>query len=321
VGKPPTFSVIIAAYQAAHLVGDAVSSALGQTRPPHEVIVCDDGSTDDLEGALAPYRDRVAVIQQENRGEAGAKNTAARASSGDFVAILDADDVYLPERLEALGELAAARPDLDILTTDAYLELGEEVLRRCYSGGFRFVTGDQRRGILEDNFIFGHVAVRRERLLSAGGFDETLRWSTDWDCWIRLIVGGSQAGLVDEPLARYRVQTGSLSSQRTRMLAGRVATLERAVALDELTHEERETAERALAGYRRRLALAEAREALEARSPDARGLALAVARGPQFSARTRLKALASAAAPRVARRLLAGRPRETTGGVLLPPDP
>jgi glycosyltransferase involved in cell wall biosynthesis len=104
---PPTFSVAIAAYQAADVVGEAIESALAQTVPPHEVVVCDDGSTDDLDRALEPYRDRIVLLRQRNRGEAAAKNAAARAASGDFVAILDADDVYLPERLEALGRLAA----------------------------------------------------------------------------------------------------------------------------------------------------------------------------------------------------------------------
>jgi cellulose synthase/poly-beta-1,6-N-acetylglucosamine synthase-like glycosyltransferase len=319
-GAPPTFSVIIAAYQAAHLVGDAVSSALDQTLPAHEVIVCDDGSSDDIESALAPYRDRIVLIRQENRGEASAKNTAARAASGDFVAILDADDTYLPRRLEALARLAAARPDLDILTTDAYLEFDGDVLRRSYTGGFRFITDDQRRGILEDNFIFGHAAVRRERLRDIDGFDESILFATDWDCWIRLILDGSRAGLVDEALARYRVQTGSLSSQRAQMFAGRVATLEKAVARKDLDELERKTAEDSLARYRNLLALAEARDALEARSPEARRRALAVALSPSFGARTRLKALASAAAPAVARRALGERDRETTGGVLLPPS-
>src|SRR5712692_3660025 len=131
-GKRPSFSVIIAAYQAAATIGEAVDSALGQTLTPLEVIVCDDGSTDDIERALAPYRDRIVLLRKENGGEASAKNAAARAASGVFVAILDADDAYLPERLEALGELAAARPDLDILSSDAYLELDGQVVRRCY---------------------------------------------------------------------------------------------------------------------------------------------------------------------------------------------
>jgi hypothetical protein len=318
-GSRPQFSVAIAAYQVADLVGEAVESALTQTFPPHEVIVCDDGSTDDIEGALAAFRERIVFLRKENGGEASAKNAAARASSGDFVVILDADDAFMPERLEALADLSRERPDLDILTTDAYLELDGRTLRRCYQEGFRFAVDDQRRGILDDNFIFGHAAVRRERLLAVGGFDEAILWATDWECWIRMILGGSQAGLVDEPLAHYRLRSGSLSSQRSRMFAGRIQTLEKASGLAELSAGEREVLARALARNQRRLTLAEAREALLSGSAEARRRALRVALGSGFGARTRLKALASALSPRAARRLLSRRQRETTAGVLLPP--
>ena len=167
-GVTPTFSVIIAAYQAAETVAAAVESALGQTSPPHEVIVCDDGSTDEIERALDPLRDRIVFLSQANGGEGSAKNAAAGAASGDFVAILDADDLYLPERLEALGELASARPDLDILTTDAYLEVDGRVVRHAYDESWTFEVADQRAAILQRNFIFGHAAVRRSALLERG---------------------------------------------------------------------------------------------------------------------------------------------------------
>jgi glycosyltransferase involved in cell wall biosynthesis len=82
-GPRPTLSVIIAAYQSAAVVADAVGSALEQTLAAREVVVCDDGSTDDPAAALAPFGDRVTLLRQENRGEAGAKNAAARAASGE----------------------------------------------------------------------------------------------------------------------------------------------------------------------------------------------------------------------------------------------
>src|SRR5919109_1464927 len=75
----------------------------GPTAPPHEVIVCDDGSTDDLEGALAPYRDRIVLVHKENGGGASALNAAAAGASGDFLVVLDSDDAYLPTRLEGIG--------------------------------------------------------------------------------------------------------------------------------------------------------------------------------------------------------------------------
>jgi cellulose synthase/poly-beta-1,6-N-acetylglucosamine synthase-like glycosyltransferase len=316
--KPPSFSVIIAAYQVADLVSDSVESALTQTLAPREVVVCDDGSTDDIAEALYPFRDRITLIRKENGGEASAKNVAARAASSEFVVILDADDTFLPERLEALSEFIQERPDLDILTTDAYLDLNGQTVRRCYAEGFRFVVDDQRSGILGNNFIFGHAAVRRDRLLSVGGFDESIQFATDWECWIRMILAGSRVGLVDEPLAHYRLRLGSLSSQRAHMFAGFIQTLEKTAGAPGLSSAEREVIEHSLARNQHRLLLAEAREALITGSPHARRRALAVVAGSGFGAGTRLKALVAAASPAIAGRVLAGREQETTGGVLLP---
>jgi len=318
-GPPPTFSVTIAAYQAAAFVGEAVESALEQTIAPHEIIVCDDGSTDDIEKALRAYRDRIRFIRKENGGEASAKNTASRAATGEFIVLLDADDVFLPERLEALRELAEARPDLDILTTDAYLEIDGSIARRCYGPHHQFVVGDQRRGILERNFVFGLAAVRRERLLDAGGFDESILQTTDWDCWIRLILGGSRAGLVAEPLARYRLLPGSLSSQREGHIEGRLMTLAKTASRSDLTADERELVAGGIDYNRKALALARARAALLEGRTDARRRAFDVVVGRGFEPKTRAKALAAAFAPRSARARLVARPRETTGGLFVGP--
>src|SRR4029453_13321152 len=115
---------------------------------------------------------------------------------------------------------------------------------------FPFVVDDQRTGILERNFIFGLAAVRRRRLLDAGGVDESIRTATDWECWIRLILDGAEAGLVNEPLARYRLRTESLSASRVGLLRGRVATLEKAAGHPGLLPEERRTVSRSLASQR-----------------------------------------------------------------------
>jgi hypothetical protein len=311
---PPTFSVAIAAYQAADVIGEAIASALAQTSPPHEVVVCDDGSTDDLDAALEPYRDRIVLLRQRNGGEAAAKNAAARAASGDFVAILDADDVYLPERLAALGELAAARPDLDLLTTDAHLESGGRIVRRVYGPDWTFEVGDQRRAILRRNFVFGLAAVRLERLLEVGGFDEAIRFTTDWECWIRLLLGGSLAGAVLEPLARYRVRETSLSADRTRMLEGRIASLRRALEHPRLAERERETALETIAGRERELAVVRLHEAVHSGAADARRVAARTALAGPTPLATRLKAAAAAMAPRAAGRVLRRRDERTWVG-------
>jgi GT2 family glycosyltransferase len=317
-GTPPSFSAIIAAYQAADFVCDAVESLLAQTSPPIEIIVCDDGSTDDLAGALAPYRDRLALLRKENGGEASAKNAAAKLASGEFVAILDADDVYHPERLEALAELSAHRPDLDILTTDCLLVANGQFIRNCYNDAYRFEIGDQRRGILKGNFVGpGHMAVRRERLLEVGGFDESFRRATDWDCWIRMIFAGSRVGMVDVPLAEYRVRESSLASNRIRQFEAYVAVLEKTARRSDLSSEERAVLNGSLTAQRQRLSLSRVETALVERRPDARRLALEIAFKRGFPAGVRLKAAIAAALPGSARRRLAARGRELAGGVRL----
>jgi glycosyltransferase involved in cell wall biosynthesis len=317
-GPAPTFSVIVAAYNVADVIGDALESIQGQTVAPLEVIVCDDGSTDDLARAVKPYRDVIVLLRRQNGGEAAAKNTAAAAATGDFVAILDADDVYFPNRLEALSALAQARPDLDILTTDGFLSVGDRIIRRNYDRSWNFEAADQRRAILERNFIFGLAAVRRDRLLQHGGFDEAIRWTTDWDLWLRLILAGARAGCVPEPLALYRLRETSLTAQRRDLLLGKLATLEKAQHNPNLRGDEPHMLERSLASYRRDLALLDLREAVAAGKAGARRRALRVLRTPGYKLRTRLDAAAMAVAPAISGRVLRRRAETTwigAGGV------
>jgi glycosyltransferase involved in cell wall biosynthesis len=247
----PTFSIVIAVHNGAGTIAAAVESALAQTRPALEVIVCDDGSTDRLTEALEPYRDRIELLTQENRGAAAALNHASRHARGDFIVILDADDSYEPARIEALGDLAAARPDLDLLTTDARLERGGQRIG-LFTDTTPFAANDQRSGIIRSCFLVA-PAVRRERVVEAGGWDESLRIGYDWDCWLRLIFAGARAGLVDEPLMAYRLHEGSLTADRAESFRSRVRLLEKARSQPSLTRFERRLLEAAIAFQRSRL--------------------------------------------------------------------
>jgi glycosyltransferase involved in cell wall biosynthesis len=302
-GSAPTFSVIVAAYQVADVIGDALDSIRRQTVPPLEVIVCDDGSTDALEDALVPYRDEIVLVRKENGGEASAKNAAAAVANGEFVAILDADDVYLPGRLEALGELAQLRPDLEILTTDGLLVANGKPVRRNYDRTWSFEADDQRRAILQRNFIFGLAAVRRSTFVDAGGFDESIRWTTDWDLWLRLILAGASAGCVDEPLAQYRLRETSLTAQRRDLLLGKLQTLEKARRNPDLRDDERLVLEASLRWYRRDFALLELRAAAAAGEQGCSRRALALLGGPDMAVRVRLELAMIAALPRLSGRI------------------
>jgi len=301
-GPRPSFSVVVPAYQAAGSIAAAVESALAQTVPPLEIVVSDDGSTDGLEAALAPYRDRVVLLRRPHRGVSAARNAALEVVRGDFVANLDADDVFLPERLEALGDLAMAHPDLDILATDAWFEVGGR-RRGRFNRLNGFPVDDQRTAILGLCFVLS-PAVRRGRLLAAGGFDESLASAEDWECWIRLVLGGSRVGLVDEALYVYRLREGSLTADHPAALRSRVAMLDKVAARHDLEDRERALVHELRAVREREALLAEAEAALLSRSRDARRRALRVATGPGFAAATRAKALVAALTPALAARSL-----------------
>ncbi len=303
--RPPpiTFTVIVPAFESAGVIGDALNSLLAQTRAADEIIVSDDGSSDDLAGALEPFGDAVTVVRGANRGPAVARNRALAAASGEYVATLDADDAYLPDRLASLEAAARARPDLDILATDVLFETDGRAAGRFHER-MTFPADGQRSAVLDRCFVAVPV-VRRTRLLAIGGFDESLRTSEDWDLLIRLVFAGAAVGLVDEPLYRYRLRPDSLTADRVGALRSRVRVLEALRSHPGLTHIERQELERSLDGKRRRVLQAEAELAVTELHPDARNRALALARAPGSSGRQRFSALLWAASPARGRRRLA----------------
>jgi hypothetical protein len=210
--------------------------------------------------------------------------------------------------------LAVARPDLDILTTDAFLELDGEVYGRYYRGKARFVTDDQRRGIIHQHFVYANAAFRREALLAVGGYDEFYDpgGPEDTDLLVRMILSGWSVGLVDEPLAVSRVRAESLSSNRPRSMRGGVLVLERAASHPSLTKAEQRYLRGQLALKRQEAALAEAEQALRGLAPHPRRRCLKVAFGPWgYAMASRVSALAAAIAPRAAGRYLERRERTT----------
>jgi glycosyltransferase involved in cell wall biosynthesis len=304
-GEVPTFSVVIPAYQAADTIAEAIASALGQTTPPLEVIVCDDGSTDDIAAAVAPFGEEILFVQDENAGAAAARNRGLALAKGDFVAFLDTDDAWLPLYLERLGELGAMRPDLDLLSADVFYEADGEVLGRFYERT-RFEIANQRHAVFRTCFV-GWPAARRTRLAAVGGFDESLKIAHDWDAWARMILSGAKAGLVTEPLIRYRFRPGSLTSDIPRSLRERVVFLDRLGAHPDVGPDDKVELENARRFAEGRALLAEAKESLATRQPDARRRALAVAGAEGLEWKRRLLGLGAAALPRVAGAMLSRR--------------
>ena len=236
------FSVIIPAYEAADFVGVAVRSALRQTVPPHEILVVDDGSTDDLGAALAPFAANIRLIRQANRGPSAARNAGIRDATGDWVVLLDADDYWYENRLARIARHIVTEPHHDLITTDAHVIDDGGQLLGCYYDTVAFSWSAQRSAILRSNFIFASTAIRRRTYMDLGGFDEGLRYCEDWDLWIRMIFSGACAGLIPEPLAVYRQRDTSLSRDVVSMRLGEAKVLMRAATRERLTPSERSIA-------------------------------------------------------------------------------
>ncbi|XLW74841.1 glycosyltransferase family 2 protein [Arsenicicoccus dermatophilus] len=222
LGRQPLVSVVIPAYQAQDVVGAAISSALTQSYPEVEIIVVVDGATDRTEAVAAAYADRVRVITQPNRGVSAARNTAIRAARGELIALLDADDVWLPPYLETAVRtwLAAGDPrsfvtcDAHLLTPAGFVE-GRAVLPSGTPGAAR-----QRMQILENNFVSIFSVYPKALWDELGGYDESMPVCEDYDFWAQAIFRGWTAHFVTERQAFYRRGAGSLSTQRERMYAG-----------------------------------------------------------------------------------------------------
>lgn len=226
----PLCSVVIPAYNVERYVAAAVESALAQTYEPVEVIVVNDGSTDGTAGALAPFTDRIVYIEQANSGVARARNRALSSASGEYVALLDADDLWVPDRLSLCIEAIERNPDELFVTTDAFLIAGEEPTTKRYYGDLVDESFpdhvDQLDALARGNFVFISVVARRSLFERAGPFDDRFPPSEDYDMWIRFALAGARAELIREPLAGYRVRPDSASADGTKQWSTHLAVLE-----------------------------------------------------------------------------------------------
>ena len=193
-----TISVVIPTFDRAGPVCRALASVAAQTRPADEVIVVDDGSGDDTAARIGAEFPAVTVISQENRGVSAARNRGVAAATGEWVAFLDSDDEWAPEKLERQAAALAGEPEAVLCHTDeVWIRNGRRVNPR-------------RRHKKHGGWIFRHclplcaispsaAMIRRDVLERLGGFDETLPACEDYDLWLRLCAGHPVL-LVDEPL-------------------------------------------------------------------------------------------------------------------------
>ncbi len=224
-------TVVIPAYNYAHFLPDAIDSVLSQQVTPLEVIVVDDGSTDNTREVVARYGDRVRYIHQPNAGLSAARNTGIQAASHAWIALLDADDEFMPDMLRTLAGRAASLPAEYGLLACASLRMDRDKRPIKTKQLQQRADGDvtPRAIVLHNQFVADAVLFRRDIAIRAGGFDTTLRSSEDRDMWIRM---GRLCRIykIAEPLVRVRMHGNSMSRNAARMRDNMLKVLARSRA-------------------------------------------------------------------------------------------
>jgi len=205
----PRVSVVIPTFNCATCVTQAIDSVAAQTMRDVEVIVVDDGSTDDTRQVLERYIRQPAFryVFQDNRGVAAAKNTGARLAETEYIAFLDADDALVPEALQQMVAALDASGASWCLT-DIWKVYGDRRERQRT----HVPAADPLHAILEEDFVRRGIFFRRGEFRDVGMFDEALRTREDWDLGIRMFRMGKPFAYLDRPLCMYVRREGSLTT-------------------------------------------------------------------------------------------------------------
>jgi len=203
-------SVIIPAYNAEKYIHEAIDSVLNQTFKDFEIIVIDDESTDNTSKILESYGNKIRWKSQENKGSASAQNEGIKMANGEYIAYIDADDIYLPERIETQVKHLDEHHDVGLVYTDFYqIDENGKITGTAKSQPFDDLL------LLQANYIGKSTVMhRRECLNEVGLFDESFtNYENDWEMWVRI---SEKFGMVyiDKPLTKYRLHGGSLLSTR-----------------------------------------------------------------------------------------------------------
>ncbi len=223
-------SVIVPAYNAAPFIAQTIQSVLGQTYRDFEVIVVNDGSPDtvDLERELAPYTDRITYLTQPNAGPSSARNLGIRTARGEYVALLDSDDFWMPNFLARQMQILQADPAIDLLYSNGVIigdvaYAGRELMSMAPSDG---PITFERVVSAECTVLTSCVVVRRQTVIAAGLFDERFRRSEDFHLWSRLAFRGARIACHRDVLVQHRRREGSLSDDRLAMAEAAIDVLQ-----------------------------------------------------------------------------------------------
>jgi glycosyltransferase involved in cell wall biosynthesis len=226
----PAFTVVMAARDTRATVGSAIRSVLAQTRGDFELVVVDDGSRDGTPDAVREFAGdpRVRLLERPPEGVAAARGTGIAAGSAPLVALIDSDDLWMPSYLATMGAALDADPGAGFAYTDAwFLEEDRRRIRRASAMAFQrppepppATAAELFDALMERNFIFNAVTLRREAIEAVGPPDVRLRAMIDWEWWLRLTARGQRGVRVPGRLAVYRQRPASISKAPVLVASG-----------------------------------------------------------------------------------------------------
>lgn len=216
MNKPPLVSIVIPTYNAERFLAETIRSALHQTYRDIEVIVADDGSTDGTKGVVADFikKDpRVKYVYQKNAGQSAARNAAIAAAKGKYVAFLDSDDLFLPEKIETQVGYLEANPDCGVSYSKIY-HFFDGRKEKLYYFSVPHPSGYLFPALLKSNFINPLAVMLRKSLLDRyGGFEPSFRRVDEQYLWLKLSFHGVKFCYLEKALGHYRIHRKSLSNE------------------------------------------------------------------------------------------------------------
>lgn len=242
----PRVSVVMPAYCSSPWVGAAVSSVMSQSYPDFELVVVDDGSTDGTLDIACSFSGPIHVVTQDHAGVAAARNSGVAMATGELIAFCDSDDFLFDDYLQALVSVYDRHGGIVAGNVWYLFPGGVSRLQKRHRGRYPHPS-EQRRAILEQNFLPIMCVFSRTMWEELGGFSPDLMWAEDWDFWMRAIFAGHRVTHQPRPLALVRWRPLSLSAATQEMDAGVREVLRRATLLD-LSPGERDYVEARLAG-------------------------------------------------------------------------
>lgn len=223
----PRVSVVIPAYNSAAKVKQAIESVLAQTYNDFEIVVIDDGSTDNTESIVRAFGDRVLYFRQENQGAGAARNSGIWKSRGEYIAFLDSDDLWSAEKLSVQVPLLENDPELGLVYSDWAVVSENGGVDPSFLARVPSASGYVFDQLVQWGFILtSGVVVRRKCLEDVGDFDNSLSIAQDYDLWLRISYRWKVA-LVDKALVTKRNWNGSLSSNLPKTAVERIALYEK----------------------------------------------------------------------------------------------